>query len=508
MIEQLKTVGRGTPHIHQSVGAFYLQLGKSEQAMREYEAGIQAEPKERNYYRKRMAESLAATGKRPEAAANRRGCFEGESQGCGRSPSTGREPASLGDLSKAVVELQAAVQSDLENAAARYTLGAALAQQGQLELAMPELQKAMQLDPRYIEPRLLLAQLQIQLDQNEGAIKTTQNILEDLNSRSLSAKLLHVVALRKLDRLDEARTELQAMLKLQPRSPDVLLQLGELYVSEKNYKSAERVFRDAYESNPRDTRGLLRQARMYVDNKDPHRAVEMLRMESRRHPDRLDLHKALADMSLHAKDYETAIAEYQAILVKLDPKLPLAGEIEGSLGESYRAHGQYELALKNLQQAREALPKDPTILSNLAVTLLHLGRVTEARQLYEGTFNLQAENPVALNNLAYLIAEKNGDLDTALTFAQRARQKWPHMPEVSDTLAWIYLKKNLHDNAIEILETIVAQAPNQPTFHYHLGAAWLQKGNKGKARTELEKALANRPSSEEQEKIKALLAQT
>jgi Flp pilus assembly protein TadD len=140
------------------------------------------------------------------------------------------------------------------------------------------------------------------------------------------------------------------------------------------------------------------------------------------------------------------------------------------------------------------------------VTLLHLGRTAEAKLLYESTFTLQSDNPIALNNLAYLIAEKNGDLDTALTFAQRARQKWPHVSAVSDTLAWIYLKKNLQDNAIEILENVVSQSPNQPTFHYHLGAAWLQKGNKAKARTELEKALANRPSSEEAGKIKELLA--
>src|SRR5205814_7969710 len=133
--------------------------------------------------------------------------------------------------------------------------------------------------------------------------------------------------------------------------------------TETNYKAAEQIFRKSYETNPRDTRGLLRMAQMYIANKDSHRAIEMLRSESRKHPERLDLHRALADMSLRAKDYETSIAEYQAILAKLDPKLKLASEIQGALGEAYRANGQYEPALKALQQAREALPKDPAILS-------------------------------------------------------------------------------------------------------------------------------------------------
>ena len=68
------------------------------------------------------------------------------------------------------------------------------------------------------------------------------------------------------------------------------------------------------------------------------------------------------------------------------------------------------------------------------------------------------------------------------------------------------MKKNLNDHAIEILEDIVNKKPNQPTFRYHLGAAWLQKGEKAKAKRELDAALANRPSREETGRIKDLLA--
>jgi len=83
-----------------------------------------------------------------------------------------------------------------------------------------------------------------------------------------------------------------------------------------------------------------------------------------------------------------------------------------------------------------------------------------------------------------------------------------HVDEISDTVAWIYLKKNLNQNAIEILGGLVNKHPNQPTFRYHLGAALLQQGEQVKARIELETALGNRPSPEEAEKIKGLLAKT
>jgi tetratricopeptide (TPR) repeat protein len=117
-------------------------------------------------------------------------------------------------------ELRAAVQSDLSSPVSRYLLGSALTEQGQYALALPELQKAMELDFTYLAARLKFGQVQILLGQNEGAIKTTLNIFEDLSPGNVAAKLLRAVALRNLGRLEESRAEIQAVLKQQPGSAD------------------------------------------------------------------------------------------------------------------------------------------------------------------------------------------------------------------------------------------------------------------------------------------------
>ena len=85
-------------------------------------------------------------------------------------------------------------------------------------------------------------------------------------------------------------------------------------------------------------------------------------------------------------------------------------------------------------------------------------RRPEAKQVYEATLKLDPNNAVVLNNLAFLLAESGGDLDDALTKAQRAKQILPNLFEISDTLGWIYLKKNLADNAIDIFKDLVAKA--------------------------------------------------
>jgi len=57
----------------------------------------------------------------------------------------------------------------------------------------------------------------------------------------------------------------------------------------------------------------------------------------------------------------------------------------------------------------------------------------------------------------------------------------PDLNEVSDTLGWIYLKKNLTDNAIDIFKDLVNRVPAQAVFRYHLGMAYSQKGDKTRA---------------------------
>ena len=175
------------------------------------------------------------------------------------------------------------------------------------------------------------------------------------------------------------------------------------------------------------------------------------------------------------------------------------------IGEAYRRKGDDAGAVAILQKAREVLPDNVPVLMTLALTLDHAGRVTEAKQAYEATLKLDANNGLGLNNLAFLLAENNGDLDDALTKAQKAKQLLPNTYEVADTLGWIYLKKNLSDNALDIFTDLVAKAPNQSTYRYHLGMALFQKGDKPKAIKELTEALKNNPRKSERDKIQQLL---
>jgi Flp pilus assembly protein TadD len=84
----------------------------------------------------------------------------------------------------------------------------------------------------------------------------------------------------------------------------------------------------------------------------------------------------------------------------------------------------------------------------------------------------------------------------------------PTNNDVADTLGWIYIKKNLSDNAVSIFRDLVTKDPARSTFRYHLAMALYQRGDKPEARKQLQGALELKPSSAETAKINDLIART
>ena len=114
---------------------------------------------------------------------------------------------------------------------------------------------------------------------------------------------------------------------------------------------------------------------------------------------------------------------------------------------------------------------------------------TKAQEYYEKALKINPNFAPAANNLAYLYAEQGGNIDVALNLAQKAKEQVPDDPHISDTLGWIYYKKNISSRAIVYLKEAVEKFPNQPLSRYHLGMAYYKNGNRDLAAKELNEAL-------------------
>jgi Flp pilus assembly protein TadD len=303
----------------------------------------------------------------------------------------------------------------------------------------------------------------------------------------------------------DSRQVLDQMLKTNPSSPEAMFQMGVVDLAEKKYKDAEAAFRRAYELNPANARGLMGVVETYMAQGMTDKAMQLLQTEIAKTPTRLDFHGALGNVEVRAGRFEMAIAEFQIVMAGTPKGSSAQGEIYLEIGETYRRKGDFGAAITAFQAARKILPDDQRVLTTLGMALGSTDRWLEARQIYEATLKLYPNNGIVLNNLAFGVAEHNGDLDQALTMAQQAKRILPAMPEVSDTLGWIYLKKNLPDQALPVFQDLVTKNPERSTFHYHLGLALAQKGDKARAREEVKKALSLNPATDEKKQIQDLL---
>jgi tetratricopeptide (TPR) repeat protein len=147
------------------------------------------------------------------------------------------------------------------------------------------------------------------------------------------------------------------------------------------------------------------------------------------------------------------------------------------------------------------------VLNTLAMVLQAAGRSPEAGEAYSAILKLDPNNTLAMNNIAFLLAETGDDLDRALTLAKRAKEIVPNAIEISDTLGWVYLKKGLLNQAIEIFRDLVDKDPARSTYHYHLARAYYLKGDQAGALGELRAAADRHPDEAESKQIQALMAQ-
>ena len=80
-----------------------------------------------------------------------------------------------------------------------------------------------------------------------------------------------------------------------------------------------------------------------------------------------------------------------------------------------------------------------------------LGTLEEARgdrgkaeAYYRKSLQIQPQQPVAANNLAYRMLVSGENVDVALTLAQKARQSMPNSPNTADTRARAYYHKGTY----------------------------------------------------------------
>lgn len=495
------------PQGHMVAGDFLMRIGAVDRALHEYQAGEKVDPKNKLAYGKHQAEALAAEGKSSEAATLISRLFKDnpkDTETVAMHASVLTQSKDPKQIQKAIDELQPMIASTPASQPGalqilHFNLARAYLAKGDsvsAEKAREHFEATVKLNPNHAPAKLALSEMMIGRGDSAKAVQTVDEVIK-AQPNNLRARLVRTLGLISMGETQTARQELGQILQVLPKSNDARFQLASLDLQEKRYKEAEANFEILFKAN--DPRGVTGLVRCKAQEGDMNGAIQMARDQVRQSPGNEDYRRLLVDAEVRAGRIDDAIADFQPIL----QKAPTSANYV-HLGELQRISKQYDAAIVNYKKAEQLYPNQALPVLGLALVYDFAGRPEQARQEYEQVLKLEPDNGIALNNLAYSMADQGVDLDKALAYAERARAKMPDNLDISDTLGLIYLRKNQIQESTRLLGELVSKVPNRATYHLHYATALYQKGDKSAARKELDAAVRTGPTEKEKLQIEEL----
>lgn len=403
---------------------------------------------------------------------------------------------------EAVAAARAAVGADANSAVAQLRLGQIHAVRREYREAFQAFSRAIQLNPRLTAAQIELAHLHLLMGETDPARALAESVLRS-NPGLAAARLLLARVERQAGNLAAAERELTALTGRALASPAVQIERGRLEHAKGNPAAARAAFERVLATDPTNVEALVELTAL--DFRAGRIAAARARLDAavQQRPDDAQLLMA----SAHAYAELGAFARAEGLLRRALAADPAASrEALTVLARLYLQQGRADRAVREFQTLAERNPRWAVPHVMMAMIFQGQNRRGEAKEHYRRALAIDSGSALAANNLAFMYAEDNERLDEALQLAQAARERMPDAPETADTLGWVYYKKDLPSLAVQALREAVDKAPENASFRYRLGLAYVKNGEFARARQTLESALKHDPTAPMAAEARAALA--
>jgi uncharacterized protein (TIGR03790 family) len=203
----------------------------------------------------------------------------------------------------------------------------------------------------------------------------------------------------------------------------------------------------------------------------------------------------------------TIFSERTLMGLRREGRLNIEGVKLNLKARSWTAQGLPDKeVLPLLVKATEIEPKLIDAQLRLALAYDLRGDFDLAIERYRAILAVERDNAVALNNLAYILAERKNDPKQALPLAEEAYQLTNQAAIVADTLGWIHHKLGNHGRALPYIERAARLSPLDVEVALHAAVVHAELGNLSQARTFLAAALKLDQKIAGRDDVKALQA--
>jgi putative PEP-CTERM system TPR-repeat lipoprotein len=367
---------------------------------------------------------------------------------------------------------------------------------GESARALGSLRHACAVHADAVQPRLALARALMLTGDYQGALAPAQEAAQLRADSPMTLSTLGFVHLG-LGRSEEALAAFRKVAAAAPTSADAQFDIARALLALGRRVQAREALERALTLDPGHLAAGAAMAKLALENGRPEDALAIADRLEDAHPDsgvpnvvRGDVHAARSQFPEAAKTYAAALARTpdRGVAVKLYEARHSAGasDARAALTDWLATH-----------------PDDISVRLVLGQANQDAGDVDAAVAEYERVLVAASGSAVALNNLAWLYAQR-GDT-RALQMAERAHTAAPDSGEVTDTLGWLLVQQQDLERAIPLLRSAASQAPDVPEIRYHLAVALARTGATEEARNLLQVLLDSQTQFESKAQARELL---
>ena len=398
----------------------------------------------------------------------------------------GRILLARGDAKGALATFDTGLKRWPNNAGGRYLAGLAAYQIGDFARAESEFRESLRVDATATDSAYALASIFLAQGRYKDAADSARGFVTNRGGSRQDGYQLYIRAATRMKNYEGARRTADALaqagfkkeadvaraqIELEAAGPDAALRLVKESQIDLGDPASESLLRAISER-------LIAADRV-------REAYDLASANVAKHPASAPLYEVQGLLLMRlGRDGESQVAFQKAL--EIDPNY---GRAKAGIASLTAKAGDTAKALTLFDEAAKANPSDSSPAYAAAQLAISSGDAAGARARLEEIVKRDPSHAGARNDLAWLLSQPpNPELDRALKLAEEAH-RIDGSPEVTDTLAWVYMQQGQNERAVELFTQASQQRPASQSIRYHLGMALGRQGERQRALETLRQAL-------------------
>ena len=332
------------------------------------------------------------------------------------------------------------------------------------EEALPYIQYTLDREPTFVDAHVQAAQAMLGLGRPELALTSVENALK-LDAEFAKAYVVRAQIEHRLERPEDAIASYERGLAIEPDATSHV-DLGVLLHRQQRRDEARTQFEAAVELDPGNYLARINLGAMSLEAGKPEETLPHYEALVEHHPTNNDARVRCANLLTELGRREDAIALLDVGIENQPASVLLhfhAGVQRSGAGDIEKAREHYETAVANM-------PSYAPAQINLGSIYLAAGEAEKAAGHFRLAIDRQPDNPRAHNNLGNALSRDEATHEEALAAYRKAIELDPEYGSPHYNASLIYLQQQAWDKCLLHLEQAAVLIPNNPNIIQRLQA--------------------------------------